>query len=80
LFGWTRYHTFLSVRSAPGFPDLVLVRPPRLIFAELKSETGKVTDAQQAWLALLEACPGCEVYTWRPADLPAIAELLGGNA
>lgn len=38
-----------------GFPDLVLVRGPVLIFAELKSDTGKVRPEQQAWLDALGA-------------------------
>lgn len=52
--GWLVYHTRDSRRSAAGFPDLVLVdrgraSAPRLIFAELKSETGKLSDDQLAW-------------------------------
>jgi len=39
-----------------GFPDLVMVRPPRLIFAELKSEKGKTTNEQGAWLEDLRRC------------------------
>jgi hypothetical protein len=34
--GYLVYHTFDSRRSNPGWPDLVLCKPPRLIFAELK--------------------------------------------
>ena len=40
LHGWRVYHTHDSRRSQPGFLDLTMVRPPRLIFAELKSEDG----------------------------------------
>ena len=47
---WRYYHTRDSRRSAAGFPDLVLVRGPRLIFAELKTERGKLTADQVAWL------------------------------
>jgi hypothetical protein len=45
-FGWRRYHTFLSKHSPAGFPDEVLVRPPRLIFAELKSDHGRLKPEQ----------------------------------
>ena len=66
---WLAYHTFDARRSAPGFPDLVLVRPPRLIFAELKSSKGKLTVEQKEWLAVLALIPGVEVYIWKPEDL-----------
>lgn len=35
-----------------GFPDLVCVNPKlgKVIFAELKSETGKLSAKQQAWI------------------------------
>lgn len=66
--GWhLRYHTLNSKGSAAGFPDLVLVRPPELLVAELKSERGKLTGPQRAWLQALDVC-GIEVHVWRPAD------------
>jgi hypothetical protein len=74
--GWRRYHTWLSKNSPAGFPDEVLLRPPRLIFAELKSERGKLRAEQEAWLAELRHVPGIEVYEWRPEDMDAIAEVL----
>lgn len=70
------YHPALSKWSERGWPDLALVRPPRLVFAELKSEKGKVTEHQERWLGLLEACPGVEVFLWRPSDLERVAEVL----
>lgn len=51
--GWKRYHTHDSRRSNHGFPDWVFVKGPRLIFAELKSEVGKVRDDQREWLDAL---------------------------
>ena len=76
MLGWTWYHPALSKWSERGWPDLALVRPPRLLFAELKRETGKTTPHQDRWLALLGACPGVEVHTWRPSQLQQIAEVL----
>src|SRR5690348_14045149 len=74
--GWTAYHTWNSQHSTAGFPDLCLVRPPRLIFAELKTERGRVRPEQVAWLELLGDCPLVEVALWRPSDIDRIAKAL----
>ena len=82
LGGWKlRYHTFTSRRSAHGFPDWVFVHPARqrILFAELKSEKGKLTGEQQEWIAGLELIPGVEVHVWRPSDWPSIVETLTGR-
>lgn len=76
LYGWETYHPWLSVYSAAGWPDLALVRPPRLILVECKTEKGRVRTAQERWLSLLRQCPGIEVYLWRPSDLEQIADVL----
>lgn len=52
--------------SPPGVPDLVLVKSGRLIFAELKSETGRVRIPQREWLDELESVENIEVHVWRP--------------
>jgi hypothetical protein len=75
-FRWTHYHPYLSIRSPRGWPDLALCRPPRLVLAELKSEKGKTSPAQDHWIELLRACDGVEVYVWRPADFDDVAEVL----
>jgi hypothetical protein len=75
LYNWRAYHTFDSRKSPPGFPDLVLVRGKRLIFAELKTQRGRLTLDQSAWLEDLRATCA-EVYVWRPADLPIVAAVL----
>ena len=73
-----------------GFPDLVLARPPRLIFAELKAEVGKLSRDQFVWRTVLEACSrpqycgGCgaifdgmvEYYLWYPSSWPVIEATL----
>lgn len=76
LHGWLAYHTYDSRRSEAGFPDLCLVRGGRVIFAELKSEKGKVTAAQQRWIDALTASGTVEVYLWRPSDLDDLDRIL----
>jgi hypothetical protein len=76
LCHWSVYHTHDSRHSAAGFPDLVLLRPPRLIFAELKSDKGQLTTEQASWLHKLEQVPGISVFVWKPSDWPKIVEIL----
>jgi len=82
--GWAEYHTHDSRSSQSGFPDLVLVRKAahngegrgRVIFAELKRQNGKLTDAQRWWLEALAsvmavragARKSVEAHVWRPRD------------
>lgn len=67
LFGWLTYHTHDSRRSDAGFPDLVLARPDRTMFVELKSAKGRLTVDQTHWLQVLEKA-GQTTHIWRPAD------------
>lgn len=76
IFGWSTYHPFLSRWSERGFPDVVLCRPPRILFVELKTDKGKTTPDQDRWLGMLEQCPGVEVFVWRPADFDAMTAVL----
>lgn len=73
LAGWRVYHPYLSIRSAPGFPDLLLTRPGQpVLYAELKLDGKRPTPAQAAWLEALHQASGTEVYVWRPSDWAAI--------
>lgn len=76
LRGWSTYHTFDSRRSAPGFPDLVMVRDHDLIFAELKSEAGRVTATQADWLERLHVVNAVHARLWRPSSWPSIEKVL----
>jgi hypothetical protein len=82
LLGWRHFHDnatnaprqcwhcgrkSIVPRNAPGWPDLVLVRRPRVLFCELKREGSAPSPDQQAWLDELAAC-GQEVYVWTNQD------------
>jgi len=75
LYSWKYYHTYSSLRSVAGFPDLCMCRDKRIIFAELKTEKGKTTVEQEKWLEKLHNTPA-EVYLWRPSDFNEICEIL----
>lgn len=76
--GWKVYHTYDSRKSEAGFPDLTLVRGDRLIFAELKTESGTASAAQLNWHDALRAA-GCNVYLLRPSDWPEIEKVLSNG-
>lgn len=77
LHAWTVYHTHDSRRSVKGFPDLVLAKEGRpVVYAELKTETGKPTAEQQGWLALLRLTPS-QAFLWRPRDWEQVVKVLG---
>jgi hypothetical protein len=73
--GWLVYHVFDTFHHAKllsrGFPDLVLVRDGKLIFAELKAQKGPVTPDQKKWLLELMEVIGVVTYLWRPSDWTA---------
>jgi hypothetical protein len=50
--------------DAKGFTDLVIVGPGGVIFAEIKTNTGRVAPDQRAWHVDLEAA-GALVRVWR---------------
>jgi hypothetical protein len=70
------YHTHDSRRSPAGFPDRVYAGPGGVLFRELKTDTGKLSAEQQAWIVGLHAA-GLDAQVWRPGDWPTliVAEL-----
>lgn len=70
-YGWVTPYT-----GDDGFPDTVLVRPPELLFVELKakypkrpgSRVGEPRPEQIAWLDDLQACD-VEAFVIQPPDL-----------
>jgi hypothetical protein len=86
LHGWLVMHT-RAVEIRPGvwktplqghagYPDLTLAHSTRgVIFAELKSDTGRVSPMQKTWHETLKDA-GQEVHVWRPKDIQDISTRL----
>lgn len=68
------HHETDSRRSKAGFPDLVIVGNT-VLFAELKTQTGRLTLEQHQWIDTLRNA-GAEVHIWRPEDWPGIQRRL----
>jgi hypothetical protein len=80
LEGWSVYSVPDSRRvSLAGYPDMTMWRGSRLIFAELKTEKGRLSPAQIDVLAELRQIPCAEVYVWRPSMFDGIVEILRGK-
>jgi Holliday junction resolvase len=76
ITGWRFYHSHDSRRSVAGFPDLVCIRGSRVLVAELKTATGRVSREQRAWLDAFELA-GVEAHLWRlPADWAKVGTVL----
>lgn len=63
-----------------GFFDWIFVRPPRILFVELKSDKGKLTTEQENWCRLIAICQiaNSEIKwgVWRPADWEMVQKIL----
>lgn len=76
LRGWKVFHVNDSRRQlgghlvgdidAKGFPDLLMLRGERIVVAELKSTTGRLTPEQEDWLGRF-SLTAAETYVWSPA-------------
>lgn len=76
LTGWAEHVVWDSRKSPEGWPDLTLVRGERIVMAELKTESGRLSPAQAEWLERLRATGKVEVFVWRPRDWPEIEDEL----
>lgn len=79
---WYAFHHPDSRKDTKaGLPDLTLLhlRTGRIIFAELKTMTGRLRPSQRRFLeaALLDSSN--ELALWRPSDLEEIALILAGK-
>tara|TARA_R100000656_G_scaffold3761_1_gene5301 strand:- start:134 stop:469 length:336 start_codon:yes stop_codon:yes gene_type:complete len=73
IYGWEVFHDGDSRRSNAGFPDLVLVKDGKLIFAELKREKESYpSEKQKLWLAklgqVMQSSDNVLAVLWRPSS------------
>lgn len=63
-----------------GWPDVVLCHPARRMFlvVELKSEVGRLSPEQEAWLHALTVA-GVDARVWRPQDRREVMDVLAGD-
>lgn len=69
--GYLCYHTWSSIHSPAGFPDLVLCGRGRLLFVEVKGPRGRFRAGQEEWLQRLIDI-GVEAYVVTPAEYDAL--------
>ncbi len=85
--GWMTCHTYRTrtakgawrtSTTAVGYPDLTLLHPGkrRLVFLELKTDKGKPTAEQLAWIVGLQSVPGVEAYIVHPAEWDDVVDVL----
>lgn len=85
LAGWEVFHQgdMRHILSGVGYPDLTLIsqREPRVIFAELKTNTGETSAEQVRYAAVISSLGirGVEYYLWRPKHLEKIKQVLKGT-
>lgn len=91
FYGWKAFHApdnrpvktatgrVIKQRISPGWPDLVLCRPPEILAVELKTDKGRVRPEQITWLGTLEAC-GVETHIWRPRNFDQLQARLARPA
>lgn len=69
-------HHCEMMRSQPGFPDFVIIGRRRVLWRELKSQNGTLTEPQKYYAGLLRRA-GEDWSVWRPSDL--LSGLIAGE-
>jgi len=69
-YGWLHYSIPDSRwATSRGYPDLTMAQKGRIMFVELKTMKGRLSEHQERWLLALESVETNEVHVWRPSDL-----------
>lgn len=78
--GWLVWHDNDSRRNDAGLPDLLLIRGAVLLFLEVKTEKGKVSPAQEAFIGRLKQVKYVEADIVRPRHFEQVAAVLRSRA
>jgi hypothetical protein len=85
--GWQAFHTargrgrdgdWMTNTSEPGLPDWLFIRPPHVVFIELKKQAGRPTPEQRKVIASIQRCTSVEAWFARPSDWPSLVEIREG--
>jgi hypothetical protein len=76
LHDWLVFHDNDSRRNVAGWPDLVCVKPPRVLFLELKSATGQIRPEQEVWMSALSKCDTIASGIVRPNQVDQVLDYL----
>lgn len=68
--GWRVYLRGQSQRagSHPGFPSLVLLRPPLMLFVFLGGRLANPSQDEALWLNAAELVAGVKTHEWTPLE------------
>ena len=82
MWGWLVWHDNDSRRNDAGFPDLVMTRGGKIIFAELKRQKRyTIKPKQLEWIEALGLAAGPNVMAtfWFPSDRDYAEAILRGE-
>ena len=82
MWGWLVWHDNDSRRNDAGFPDLVMVKGGKIIFAELKRQKRyTIKPKQLEWIEALGLAAGPNVMAtfWFPSDRDYAEAVLRGE-
>ena len=82
--GWMVQHSYRGrvgkgawrTPATVGFPDLLLLKPHRLVVLELKMPGNHASDEQNRWISRFQTIEGCEAYVVYPKHWEQIVSLL----
>jgi hypothetical protein len=76
--GWAAWHDNDARRNRAGLPDLELLRGATMLRLEVKTEDGKVSGAQEAYIARLKRIKFVHADVVRPSHWDQLVEILQG--